>query len=70
MSKAKQDEWKRITLRLPPELYDALWSRARIGSLNAEIVSRLEASVAGEIGDFATLPPEKQRLLLKIAGVM
>lgn len=41
---AKQDEWTRITLRLPPELHGKLTESAGVGSLNAEIVERLDRS--------------------------
>lgn len=41
---AKQDDWVRITLRLPPELHAYLSEQAGAGSLNAEIVDRLHVS--------------------------
>lgn len=43
---AKQDDWVRITLRLPPELHEQLKERAGAGSLNAEIVEALEYATA------------------------
>ncbi len=42
---AKQDDWARITLRIPTELHQRLTSAAGVKSLNAEIVSRLEESL-------------------------
>jgi hypothetical protein len=44
MRMAKQDEFIRITLRLPPELHKKLTEAAGAGSMNAEIVARLEKS--------------------------
>lgn len=41
---AKQDDWARITLRLPPELHARLTNEAAAASINAEIVGRLEQS--------------------------
>jgi hypothetical protein len=46
---AKQDDWVRITLRLPPELHEMLVGQAGAGSLNAEIVERLIKSVEQEV---------------------
>jgi len=40
----KQDDFIRITLRLPPELHRQLQEAARTSSLNAEIIKRLEES--------------------------
>ncbi len=40
---AKQDDYVRITLRLPPDLHEALVRKAGANSLNAEIVSLLSA---------------------------
>jgi hypothetical protein len=39
---AKQDDWVRITLRLPPELHDRVAKSAGPTSINAEIVHELE----------------------------
>lgn len=41
---AKQDDWVRITLRIPPNLHYDLLQAAGANSLNAEIVTRLEAT--------------------------
>lgn len=41
---AKQDDWIRITLRLPGDLHLKLVEAAANSSMNAEIVSRLEAT--------------------------
>lgn len=55
---AKQDDFVRITLRLPPELHGELTQAAgAVKSLNAEIIERLEDSFAAagvlrEIGGF------------------
>lgn len=46
---AKQENWLKITLRLPPELHRKLAEATGANSLNAEIVQRLELSL--------TLPP-------------
>lgn len=43
---AKQDDWSRITLRLPRDLHEVLVDRAGVKSLNAEIVERLERSLS------------------------
>lgn len=43
---AKQDEWSRITLRLPAEIHSQLTDGAGAKSLNAEIVDRLEKSLS------------------------
>jgi len=39
---AKQDDWVRITLRLPHELHQQLVQASSAASMNAEIVHRLE----------------------------
>ena len=39
---AKQDEWKRITLRIPPDLHERLTAAAESASLNAMIIDALE----------------------------
>jgi hypothetical protein len=41
---AKQDDYVRITIRLPPELHAKLVQSAGPHSLNAEIVNRLKES--------------------------
>lgn len=41
---AKQDDWKRITLRIPPELYDRIAESAGASSVNAAIIHRLNQS--------------------------
>ncbi len=46
MSVAKQDEYARITLRLPPDIHAKLIERAGAKSLNAEIVTRLTKTLA------------------------
>lgn len=43
---AKQDDYVRITLRLPPDLHEALLKHAASKSLNAEIVERLSKSMS------------------------
>ena len=43
---AKQDDWSRITLRLPSEIHTKLADSAGAKSLNAEIVDRLERSLS------------------------
>lgn len=47
---AKQDEWVRLTVRLPPDLYERLTSKTAQGgaSMNAEIVARLQTSLDEE----------------------
>lgn len=42
---AKQDDFVRITVRIPPELYERLRSSARATSINAEIVERLSSTL-------------------------
>lgn len=44
---AKQDDWARITLRLPQWLHDDLVEAAKNESLNAHIVQRLQDSLEG-----------------------
>jgi hypothetical protein len=39
---AKQDEWKRITLRIPPDLHSRLVAASETGSLNSVIIEALE----------------------------
>jgi len=39
---ARQDDYSRITLRLPPELHEKVRKAAGERSLNAEIITRLE----------------------------
>lgn len=39
-----RENWVRITLRLPPDLHASLVEAARLTSLNAEIIVRLEES--------------------------
>lgn len=39
-----RENWVRITLRLPPDLHASLVESARLTSLNAEIIVRLEES--------------------------
>lgn len=41
---AKQDDFVRITLRLPPDLHEKLRDATGAGSLNATIVDRLDQS--------------------------
>lgn len=41
---AKQDDWIKFTLRIPPELHARLVSVSGAASLNAEIIARLAAS--------------------------
>jgi hypothetical protein len=43
---AKQDEFVRITLRLPPDLHEKLAAAAGSRSMNAEIVARIQHSFA------------------------
>ena len=38
---AKQDEWTRLTLRLPPELHERLVEAAKTSSMNAVVVNAL-----------------------------
>ncbi len=40
----KQDDWVRVTLRLPPDLHEKLTRAAEATSLNGEAVLRLEKS--------------------------
>lgn len=49
---AKQDEWSRITLRLPKELHEQLVDSAGAKSLNAEIVERLAASYSRKWAEY------------------
>lgn len=58
---AKQDDWIRITLRLPPELHQRLSDEAGAKSLNAEIVARLEDSFAE-----VELPLSDQRFVRRL----
>lgn len=39
---AKQDDWVRITLRLPPDLYERVTRVADMSSVNTEIIKALE----------------------------
>ncbi|WP_234052699.1 MULTISPECIES: Arc family DNA-binding protein [unclassified Xanthobacter] len=48
---ARQDDFVRITLRLPQELHEKLMAAARVNSLNAEIVRRLEHSFGQIMSD-------------------
>jgi hypothetical protein len=43
---AKQDDWVRLTVRMPPELYARLQQAVAEGpnSMNAEVVTRLEST--------------------------
>lgn len=45
-SMAKQDDWVRLTVRIPPELHDKLQTAVTVGpnSMNAEIIARLDES--------------------------
>lgn len=45
---AKQDDFIRLTLRLPPALHEMLVEAAGPRSLNAEIIDRLESSILDE----------------------
>lgn len=56
---AKQDDWTRITLRLPPDLHQRLSSAAEANSLNAVIVAALEEKYPA--------PPPSYRDLLTMA---
>ena len=49
---AKQDEWKRITLRLPTELYDRIAGADTPASINARIVEALEQHYPAPRDDF------------------
>jgi len=42
---AKQDNWPKFTLRLPPDLHRHLSEVAGAKSLNAEIVDRLQSTI-------------------------
>lgn len=44
---AKQDDWVRLTVRMPPDLYERLQAIVASGplSMNAEIVARLERTL-------------------------
>jgi hypothetical protein len=44
MIMATQDDWKRITLRIPSELHERIVEASRLSSVNAEIITRLERS--------------------------
>lgn len=46
---AKQDDWVRLTVRMPPDLYERLQESVAHGarSMNAEIVDRLYGSFEG-----------------------
>jgi len=56
---AKQDDYVRITLRLPPGLHKDLVELAGPASLNAYIVLRLEEAVANERSMIATYGSEE-----------
>ena len=45
---AKQDDWVRITLRVPADLHEQLNEAADAGSMNAEIIERLRWTFAFE----------------------
>ena len=47
---AKQDDYIRITLRMPPTLHRALALAAGEKSLNAEIIERLADSIYSQAG--------------------
>ena len=46
---AKQDDWVRMTLRLPQDLHDRLMGALGAKSLNADIVERLERDLSGDV---------------------
>ena len=52
---AKQDDWARITLRIPGALHEQLVAAAGPKSLNAEIVERLQDSIHRDARDAAYL---------------
>jgi hypothetical protein len=58
----KQDDWIRKTVRLPVELHEQLARAAKLSSMNAEIVARLEQSFA----DHPTKPRDISSSLLEI----
>lgn len=41
---ATQDDWHRITLRIPSELHAKIVEAAKLSSVNSEIITRLEES--------------------------
>ncbi len=45
---AKQDDWQKITLRMPSDLHRRLVDATGANSLNAEIVERLRKSLDGD----------------------
>lgn len=61
-----QNNWSRITLRIPPDLHDRLVAASGARSLNAEIVSTLEekypAPTIGEIDSVSVLVRELARM--------
>ncbi|WP_271896290.1 Arc family DNA-binding protein [Candidatus Phyllobacterium onerii] len=69
---AKQDEWTRITLRIPPELHEKLTEAARTSSMNAEIIRRLEYTIEvdrqnQEIGvEYEERTPEEEEAIKRI----
>ena len=50
---AKQDDWAKITLRLPPDLHRKLAEATGANSLNAEIVQRLDESFSEDLRGMA-----------------
>lgn len=66
---AKQDDWKRITLRIPPDLYDRIAEAAGAASVNAEIVRRLEESLSLSPSSseewWEVVPPEHRAYIQK-----
>lgn len=66
---AKQDDFVRITLRLPPDLHADLEHYAVDNSLNAEIIRRLRTTVqfdqASAISD-ARIPPNRRFARLRV----
>lgn len=63
---AKQDDWLRITLRIPPDLHENLVGNLRGQSLNADIVARLWQSL--EFNFFGEVLQQSARITLDAGG--
>lgn len=69
---AKQDDWVRLTVRMPPELYARLQQAVADGpnSMNAEVVARLQQSLEEPVRTAGGVPltNEGLELMRAIAG--
>lgn len=67
---AKQDDFIRVTVRIPPALHEKLRGVALSKSINAEIIDRLEASFVSDVQLTSGQQNEMDRILQAIRAAL